>query len=630
MKKATSLVLIIISTTVVLLLSSYRKPFFQNELRMPWKSAGLTERQAAAHLLSRFTFGSRPGDVDKVIKMGLENWFNGQLEGKLDDAFLNKTLGGYNLLNISNQQVLDSFYNHPNLVKKAVAEGYLNKDSVEKQNKNLFRERVAEFAKNKGYHDLQELYSQFVSYKILAAAYSENQLHQVLTEFWFNHFNVSMNKVGKFVPAYERDAIRPNVVGKFENIVLATAQSPAMLFYLDNATSSGVNEEFEKANPKLKKPKLKNGLNENYAREVMELHTLGVDGGYTQADVTEAARILTGWTVYPMNGLKTANFGRAAIVDVEKDDFNKLGFFHKGDFLFAVNRHDNGSKKVLGKSFPAGGGYQEGLDLIHLLSHHPSTAKFISKKLAIRFVSDSPPQSLIDKMAATFLKTDADIKQVLITMVSAPEFWNVEAVRNKIKSPFELTISTIRALNVKVDQPALLYQWIAKMGQQMYYYLAPTGFSDKAQTWINTGGLLNRMKFGLAFASQKIPGIKLDLLALNQNHEPAGPIEGLRSFSKIMMPERDVESTIKRLELLVNDPTLMQKVESAAANKPVEQIITNSEVSSTAKNTDKKLASQSSKNNDGIDMEVPKATGTDYPLAQIVGIIISSPEFQRR
>lgn len=619
--------LFLFSTAICTLLPSYTV-FQTAAFRMPWKQAGLNEREAAAHLLSRFTFGAKPGEVDQVIKMGLEEWFKAQLDGNINDEFLQGKLIGYDALKITNQVVLDSFLRSATAQKKAINEGFINKDSVNLQDKKVLQDKVNQYKKIKGYKDISELYRQFISHKVLSAAYSENQLHQVLTEFWFNHFNVSVDKVGQFIPAYERDVIRPNVVGKFEDLLLATAKSPAMLFYLDNFNSSGINDQFEKKNAKLNQ-----GLNENYAREIMELHTLGVDGGYTQRDVTEAARVLTGWTVYPLEGLEAAKLGRRAIAKIDETNFKSLGFIHQGDFLFVINGHDNGTKMILNKTFSAGGGYEEGLALIHLLAHHPSTAKFISKKLAIRFVSDNPPQSLIDKMATTFLKSDGDIKQVLTTMVSAPEFWNKDALRSKIKSPFELAISSIRALEAKIDQPFLLYQWISRMGQKLYYYQAPTGFPDKAKYWINTGALLNRMKFGLAFAAQKIPGVKFDLLEINQHHEPAGPIEALKTYSKIMMPERDVDATIKRLEPLVNDPALSQKIDSAAAKKTTAApMLTedDEEQATTTKKSDQKLAQQLLKKKGVKDVTMPTAPGNDYPLGQIVGIIIGSPEFQRR
>ena len=364
--------------------------------------------------------------------------------------------------------------------------------------------------------------------------------------------------------------IRPNALNTFEDLLLSTAKSPAMLMYLDNFSSAGTNDEMQmQGNPQLRKrlamqmegamsdtakkvlnklqqAKKNQGLNENYAREVMELHTLGVDGGYTQQDVTQAARVLTGWTVYPMNDYGVGGTMKKLVQRVGEKNLEKRGFVHEGDFLFASNRHDTKEKVVLGKKFAANGGYEEGVQLLKMLANHPSTAKFISKKIAVRFVSDNPPQSLLDKMAKTFLEKNGDIKQVLITMATAPEFWSKEAIREKTKSPFELVISTVRAVNAEVRQPYQLFNWMDKMGQKMYFYQAPTGFPDRGQYWINTGALLNRMNFGLAFASQRIPGVRINLIKLNQGHEPESAEDALATYSKLMMPERDVTANHKQ------------------------------------------------------------------------------------
>jgi len=656
--------LIVLSGTVIL--SSFNT--YNAGFTMPWKKAGLTERQAAAHLIDRFTFGNKPGQMDEIVKKGLENWFAEQLDGKLDDAALMERLKEYDALSLSNEQVLTTFPRNAKILRQAIEEGVINKDSVDKSDKGAYRDKVTAYMEQKGYRPQKELYRQFANQKILTAAYSNNQLQQVLTEFWFNHFNVSATKndCAQFIPAYERDVIRPNVTGKFNDLLLATAQSPAMLFYLDNFNSSGKNaeseaheqkrrkvlekqmkevmdgseEDKEKKMEQLKKRKKEQDLNENYAREVMELHTLGVDGGYTQADVTEAARVLTGWTVYPLKDLGPSNFARKLIDKFGEENLITRGFVHKGDFFFAMNRHDDKEKKVLGKTFAAGGGYEEGVELINMLANHSSTATFISKKLAVRFVSDTPPQTLIDKMAAAFTKSEGNIKEVLMTMVAAPEFWKTDVIREKTKSPFELTISAVRALDAEVEAPFMLYQWISKMGQKLYYYQAPTGFPDKGQYWINTGSLLNRMKFGLAFASQKIPGVSFNLGALNNNHEPESAVDALKKYSAIIMPERNLDATIKRLEPMINDPSIQQKIETAAdkntvaatAAMPEEKMMANDEgdVLNDKNRSEEKLTKKMLKKKNGKEVSMPVAAGNNSMLAQVVGIILGSPEFQRR
>lgn len=652
------------SASILLSSFSEKKPL---KFKMPWKAAGLTEKQAAAHLISRFTFGNKPGLIDEVVNKGLDNWFAEQLDGKQNDDALNNRLKEYDALSYSNEEVLNKFPRNAKILRQAIDEGLINKDSVDKSDKEAYRDKINEYMEQKGYRPQKELYRQFANQKILTAAYSNNQLQQVLTEFWFNHFNVSATKndCAQFIPAYERDVIRPNATGKFGDLLLATAQSPAMLFYLDNFNSSGKNAESEAQEEKrkakiekqmrevmegneedkdkkmeqLKKKKQEQGLNENYAREIMELHTLGVDGGYTQADVTEAARVLTGWTVYPLKDLGPSNFARKLIDKFGEDNLIKKGFVHKGDFFFALNRHDDKEKKVMGKTFAAGGGYDEGVELINMLAHHSSTAKFICRKLAVRFVSDNPPQTLVDKMAASFAKNDGNIKEVLITMVSSPEFWQKEAIREKTKSPFELTISAVRALDANVEAPFMLYQWVSKMGQRLYYYQAPTGFPDKGQYWINTGSLLYRMKFGLAIASQKIPGVTLSLPALNNNHEPESAVDALNKYCKIIMPERNLNETIKRLEPMINDPSILQKIETASDKnvalntmQPGDKMMSDDEGSAlNNKNmSEEKLAKKMLKKNIGKEIPTPVAEGNNSMLAQVVGIILGSPEFQRR
>jgi uncharacterized protein (DUF1800 family) len=643
-----------------------------NAFKMPYKKAGLTQRQAAAHLIDRFTFGNRPGAIDEVMKMGLEEWFTSQLDGQQNDVALTDRLAEYDALKLSNAQVLAVFPNNGIVTKEAREEAGLNRnDSAAEGDKKLYREQLKVFMEKKGYRPQSELFQQFVAQKILTAAYSNNQLHQLLTEFWFNHFNVSItkNQCAEFVPAYERDVIRPNVTGKFQDLLLATAQSPAMLIFLDNFTSAGENDGFEMQQEKQKKRLEKNleqamkddptgekakqltlqqnrkkaeGLNENYAREVMELHTLGVDGGYTQQDVTQAARVLTGWTIYPFERGPGGNM-KKVIERFGEDNLTQRGFVHKGDFLFAMNRHDNAEKTVLGKIFAAGGGYNEGLELLRLLAHHPSTAKFICTKLAVKFVSDNPPPSLINKMSATFLTKDGDIKEVLKTMVASPEFWSRESLTQKTKSPFELAISAVRSLDAEVKMPFMLYQWITKMGQKIYYYQAPTGFPDRGQYWINTGSLLNRMNFGLSFASQKIPGISFNLAALNNNHEPESAADALAKYSAIILPERNVDATVKRLTPLINDPSLQQKVTEAAGKTSAtidnNQNMTGEEPMAEMKegrrknkmmNEDKLAKQQLRMGSSGKEMAMPSVAGNNSMLAQVVGIILGSPEFQKR
>jgi uncharacterized protein (DUF1800 family) len=321
--------------------------------------------------------------------------------------------------------------------------------------------------------------------KVLRAIYSERQLQEVMTDFWFNHFNIFQNKNQDvyYTTAYERDVIRPHALGKFYDLLVATAQSPAMLMYLDNWLSIGPHSEAAGKNGQ-------SGLNENYAREIMELHTLGVDGGYTQADVTELARVLTGWTI------------------TQPDD--------GGQFQFDPRRHEPGNKTVLGETF-YGTGNDEALRALGTLAQSPATAHFISRSIAQRFVSDDPPESLIARMAAKFQSSDGDIREVLRAMIHSPEFWSPDAYRAKFKTPLEFVVSAVRATGANVVTPDALVQNLTAMGMQPYGMILPTGYSTNAAAWENTGALLARINFSSNLTQGKIAGVQFDpadLLAL--------------------------------------------------------------------------------------------------------------------
>jgi uncharacterized protein (DUF1800 family) len=314
--------------------------------------------------------------------------------------------------------------------------------------------------------------------KLLRAIYSNRQLEELLTDFWFNHFNVYLDKGADhfLITEYERDVIRPHVLGRFRDLLEATAKSPAMLFYLDNwqSRAPGQSGRGKRAQP---------GLNENYGRELMELHTLGVDGGYTQHDVTEVARCFTGWTIdQPRQG---------------------------GPFSFNTRMHDPGEKTVLGVRIAPGGGIEDGEKVLDILARHPSTARFISRTLAIRFVADDPPAALVESMAQTFLKTKGDLRAVITTMLESKEFWSLGAYRSKLKSPLELVASAVRAADGDVDFASGLVNQVARMGQPLYRKQEPTGYSNSSQEWLNSAGLLARMNFAVNLEDNKIPGVKV-------------------------------------------------------------------------------------------------------------------------
>jgi uncharacterized protein (DUF1800 family) len=330
---------------------------------------------------------------------------------------------------------------------------------------------------------------ELIDSRVYRAVYSSRQLEEVLVDFWLNHFNVFNNKgpARMLLTSYERDAIRPHVLGRFRELLLATARHPAMLYYLDNWQSQAPREDPPGAPPppaNVRRP----GLNENYGRELMELHTLGVNGGYTQDDVIAVARAFTGWTIYDPNRI--------------------------AEFQFNPAFHDRKEKIVLGQRIPAGGGEQDGLQVIDILAHHPSTAKFISRKLAQRFVADVPPQSLVDRMAATFTATGGDLRAVVETMLTSREFLSEGAWQAKLKSPLEMVVSSVRVLGADVTDSTALAQRIADLGQPLYGKAEPTGYSTTADAWASSAGFLGRINFAGALAAGQIEGVKVDLTQL--------------------------------------------------------------------------------------------------------------------
>jgi uncharacterized protein (DUF1800 family) len=409
----------------------------------------------------------------------------------------------------------------------------------------------------------QVVTSELVQSKLLRAVYSDRQLHEVMTDFWFNHFNVFIGKGADryMLTGYERDVIRPRALGKFEDLLVATAQSPAMLFYLDNWLSVGPNSDFANGVPKrnynynwrrpprpprptqVKQAKGKrSGLNENYGRELMELHTLGVNGGYTQKDVTEVARVLTGWT------LKEPRQG--------------------GGFVFEERMHEPGDKRVLGHRIKSGG-EKEGREVLHILAHHPSTAKFVSTKLAMRFVSDNPPPALIDRMTQTFLKKNGDISEVLKTMFRSPEFWAPESYRAKVKTPLEFVVSAVRTSGAEVSDAMPLARQLQTMGMPLYGMQPPTGYSMKADAWVNSSALLGRMNFALALTAGKLKGIQVDSgQMLGAGASPADSQGMLAALENSLLAGNVSRQTHDTIAAQMSDPKISQRQLDDPARPP--------------------------------------------------------------
>ena len=448
--------------------------------------------------------------------------------------------------------------------------------------------------------------------------YSNAQLQEVMTDFWLNHFNVYLHKNDEtpyYLVSYERDVIRPRALGKFEDLLEATAHSPAMLLYLDNSSSMGPDSPAaEKAkinaakHPNAKKA-APEGLNENYARELMELHTLGVNGGYTQADVTQVARVLTGWTVdRPQRG---------------------------GGFKFDENRHEPGAKKVLGKKIKDNG-EKEGVELLHMLATRPATAKFISRKLAIRFVGDDPPPALVDRMAKTYLSSGGDISQVLRTLFHSPEFWSTDSYRAKVKTPLEYVVSAARASQADIDNLQPLTNALRDMGMPLYGAVPPTGYKWDASDWVSTGALVNRMNFALTLASNKLPGVAVTwspqsgpmVAGIDNGSSPNSPVQNLAA-GYVPGPLPSPEAEEQRLESLLVDGGVSANTRAAVLDQFHQQIQNQQSQTQQAR---PQPASMQQNNK-----PAPKPINPNQAAAALekqdqllAGLLLGSPEFQRR
>ncbi len=595
----------------------------------------LTEEQSVIHLLDRITFGSRPGDVERVMKIGWEKYLDEQLHPeRISDQTAEQKLKNIESIHLSNSELAKN-YPPPQVIREVLKQrglelpglnGVVNQgqnpnaaqdDLTKKDAKKGFKElgkdaqkmkadetgepamapaqqplaaddqakrrEAYQVLKEMGYRPQQQIVQELQQAKIIRAVYSEKQLQEVMTDFWFNHFNVFINKGADRVltTAYERDVIRPRVFGKFEDLLKATAESPAMLFYLDNWMSASPNirtpsrdelrqmrrrqrgfgrfgrmrpEAMMNQNGKIPQNRVR-GLNENYAREIMELHTLGVDGGYTQKDVQEVARCFTGWTLrQPRNG---------------------------AEFVFNPLMHDDGEKTVLGKKIPPGGGIKDGYAVIRLLATHPSTAKFISTKLARKFVSDNPPQSLVNRMAETFRKTGGDLRETLRAMFTSPEFFAAENYRAKIKTPFEMTVSAARAIGAETNAGPQFHRWIAQMGEGLFMCQPPTGYADTAEHWVNTGALLERMNFALALSGNRIPGTRANLRNSAQGLNTSQTSQVVDHYVKLLLRGRISPQTRATIDKSLGEQRLAM-------------------------------------------------AGGGVDVAKVVGLILGSPEFQRQ
>jgi uncharacterized protein (DUF1800 family) len=499
--------------------------------KVPLK-ATLSEEQKIQHALNRLAFGARPGDVEQVRAIGLNRWLEKQLAPQnIDDALVAAKLSRLEHLNAPPAQLQLAYASDTTAFIRRLRQAQEKGEKTPQLNAN--QQRLLEQIEKSGISPglSSQALGELNVAKITRAVESNRQLQEVLADFWSNHFNVDVRKnaVRVYKIVEDRDVIRPHVLGKFRDLLGASTKSPAMLIYLDNVQSTREMSQVDMSllrRRRQNQPNMKQrarGLNENYARELMELHTLGVDGGYSQKDVQEVARCLTGWTV-----------------DREK-----------GTFRFVPFLHDNGEKNVLGQRIAAGGGQRDGEMVLDILARHPSTAKYIAQKLCIRFVADNPPPALIDEVAATFRQSDGDLKQVMQTLINAPEFWSPEVYKGKIKSLFEYAVSSVRALGGTINIPeagkplgrlqlvvngasslrdnavgnknrlgrggagrTTMPLQLAQMGQPLWAHQSPDGWPEDSSEWVSAGALISRLNFALALTGGEIMDVQASPTAL--------------------------------------------------------------------------------------------------------------------
>jgi uncharacterized protein (DUF1800 family) len=639
----------------------------------------LNEDQRILHVLNRLGFGARPGDIARVKAMGLDNYINQQLNPeKINDSVAAAKLKDLTTLNMTTAELYEKFPQPGLLLKQLERRGALPADLAEARENRVkgganaapaqgeampnatdakkdaepqaanpldnqkYRQALREYYEQNGLQLPQRISVELQASRVLRAVYSERQLQEVMVDFWTNHFNVFAGKGADrwLLVSYDRDTIRPNALGKFSDLLAATAESPAMLFYLDNFQSVSPNAQLAGGNrqrgplaqllgnrgnarrdarlgnnpdqPRPQQQKARRGINENYARELMELHTLGVDGGYTQKDVQEVARCFTGWTILAPRGGGAA---AQAMLNGPRADMLKE---NAGRFFFNQRAHDDGEKIVLGQKIPAGGGIKDGMMVLDILAHHSSTAKFIATKLVRHFVSDEPSPALVDRVAATFTKSNGDIRETLRAIFFSPEFNSPEAYRAKIKRPFELTISAIRTLGGETTGGPQLQQWIARMGEPLYGFQTPNGYSDSAETWVNTGSLLERLNFGLTLASNRIPGTRIDLKQFVGSADGgADKAQIMDRFLNLIVAGDVTPKTREALLKQLNDQTPLVVPAMSAEAPPMNDGMNGQMTDLQPRRQQRQLLARAD------------ANITD-PVTKIVGLILGSPEFQRQ
>ena len=596
--------------------------------------------QQIIQALNRLTFGARPGDVQKVRAIGLDKWIDQQLyPDKINDNAMNAFVSSYSILNQNQSDLLAQYADQQRARREVKRERADTTSAMSAADSTARRKQLGQ-----QFNATRQVVAQLQSSRVARAVASERQLQEVMTDFWENHFNIYALKGAPeryYLTDFDQNVIRPRALGKFRDLLEAVAQSPAMLFYLDNARSmadsnrptlSGPNgaprirpmgrgglgsimgavrqqqRQQQEQQQQQQQKRQRQGLNENYGRELLELHTLGVDGGYTQQDVINVARAFTGWTIKPPA--------------------------QGGGFIFRPQVHDAGEKVVLGHKLAGGRGMEDAEDVLDILARSPATAHFISFKLARRFVSDSPSKALVDHAAQVYMKTDGDIREVVRAIVTSPEFFSQQAFRSKVKSPFEVVVSAMRALNGAPDNSPRTAQMIAYLGQPIFGHQAPNGWPETGDAWMNTGAILNRINFGMTAAAGRLPGADIRSIAALDTIGKAPRDKQVDAVVATIL--NGMVSPDTRAVLVSGEHPMLA---NGAGSRGIQDMsppetMADSEMSAETMAEDASGAPRRPKQTGGGKAAVlqgrgmgniPQLTG----LPQIVGLALGSPEFQR-
>jgi uncharacterized protein (DUF1800 family) len=582
----------------------------------------LTADQQIIHALNRLTFGPRPGDIAQVRAIGLDKWIDLQLHpDKINDDAMNAFLTTrYSALNQNQNDLLNQY------VMQTRARLQVKRDRADSTKGVTADDTALVMQLRQIGKARQQVVTQLQSSRVARAVGSDRQLQEVMTDFWENHFNIFLGKGGPepyYLVDFDQNVVRPNALGKFRDLLEAVAKSPAMLFYLDNAQSAadstqptlagggrreaggvrlrrgrfgGVVTQMPLPQPQ-QQQRRRQGLNENYGRELLELHTLGVDGGYTQQDVINVARAFTGWTIRPPA--------------------------QGGGFIFRPQAHDAGAKVVLGHKLAAGRGIEDGEDVLDIVSKSPATAHFIAFKLARRFVADTPSTALVDHAAQVFLKTDGDIRETLRAIITSPEFFSQQAFHSKVKTPFEVVVSAARAMNAPPDSTPRSAQLVAYLGQPIFGHQAPNGWPETGDAWMNTGAILNRINFGMAAAAGRLPGV--DIASQPALDSLAGASREKQVDAVVSIVLNGMASPDTRAVLISGEHPLLSSA-SAAMSTPDSATSDADEMMAGVGNGRPRNVGGRRAVLEGRGLgNVPSLSG----LTQIVGLALGSPEFQR-